>query len=155
MHPPLGSNRKHYSREDNENQIVSMTTATVNNYSSSIGFNVLTSDKNLIEKCLSGLISKFDTESHGTWLWVKEIDNIKTALLKLKEANLITERYYEKVAKFFPKPGGGTIDITSQNLFSDNAYLELNKEIFSKPKNISISIDFDTPQNRNGKGFST
>lgn len=114
MIPPKGFNLKYFYND--ETQIIRRATASVSNYHEKLGFNVPTDKKTLINSVLGDLVTaEWDTETYGTWLDVLGIDNIKSALLKLKSGNLITEDFYNSIAKHFPKPGYGTIDILEQS----------------------------------------
>lgn len=79
-----------------------------------LSFNVLTENRTMLTACFSRALLSFnesDTVTNGTWICITGIPDIKRALTALKEANLISERFCDEIAKNFPKPYSGTMDI--------------------------------------------
>lgn len=114
MRRPKGHNLKYFYND--EAQVIRRATASVSNSNQKLGFNVPTDKIAIIKQSLGALVAvEWDTETYGTWLDVLGINNIKSALLKLKNDNLISEDFYNSVAKNFPKPGSGTIDLLEQD----------------------------------------
>lgn len=128
-----------YFNNNNEHQIVTKATVSVSNFHAKIGFNIPTEGTNQIKMALGYPTFKvivWDTESHGTWLDITGMSNIKTALLVLHNKNLISEDFYKEITQHFPKPGGGTVNILEEAVILEQCLpakiYRINHHLFSR-----------------------
>jgi len=125
---PEGHNLKYFNND--ETQLIKRATASVSVYGEKLSFNVPADKKTIIKNSLGDIVAvECDTPANGTWLHVIGISNIKSALLKLKMEKLISEDFYNSIAKHFPLPNQGTINIVEQSYPTH----QLDQGLFKKP----------------------
>lgn len=111
---------KSFERLENEAQVIKSAEVTVDNLSEMITFIVADDESVNIKACI-GMKNIFywkKSSDHNCWVKVVCIEDIITALKKLKESGLIVDSFFNRIMQSFPKPDGGYVDLTQSNYLS-------------------------------------
>lgn len=109
-----GKNIKSFPCPSDDIQLIQSATASNSPSYVCIRFNFPTDQKHKIIGALGALIdSVWHTETHGSWITVSGLTDIRSALEVLRIKGLITEPFYWQIIEGFPKPYAGEMDIFS------------------------------------------